>query len=52
MEHCVDYDLDPARLEEHRVREAPQEGTAHLAAHTLVRFGLASDQREARVDGM
>src|SRR5438552_17347451 len=46
MKDCVDNDLRPFHLEEDGIREAPQEGAAHLTVHELVRLRMASDRRD------
>jgi hypothetical protein len=52
MEDGVDNDLRPADLEEHGVRESPKECPSHRAVDKLVSFRLASDRREAGVEGL
>src|SRR6266849_2471133 len=43
--------LRPFHLEEDGIREAPQEGAAHLTVHELVRLRMASDRRDTCVNG-
>ncbi len=47
----MDYDLDTPDLEKHRIRKVPKEGTSRRAVHELLRFRVASDRRDACVDG-
>jgi hypothetical protein len=52
MEHGVYDDLRPADLEEHGVRESSKKCPPHRAVDKLVSFGMASDQREAGIEGL
>jgi hypothetical protein len=52
MEHGVYDNLRPADLEEHGVRESPKKCPSHRAVDELVSFRLASDRREAGIEGL
>jgi len=52
MEHGVYDDLRPADLEEYGVRESSKKCPPHRAVNKLVSFGMASDQREAGIEGL
>ena len=52
MEHGVYDDLCSADLEEHGVRESPEKCPSHRAVDKLVSFRMASDQREAGIEGL
>ena len=52
MEHGVYDDLRPSGLEEHGVRESSQKCPPRRAVDKLVSFGMASDRREAGIEGL
>jgi hypothetical protein len=51
VEHCIDHDLDSSDLVKHRIGKPPKECSSHRGVDELIRLRIASDPRDAPVDG-